>query len=59
MNEKIINVRKLAKQFMELRYGSMVGYDTEQLKDWYLAKLGVVADAYDELINGELKEFLE
>lgn len=44
---------------MDIRYGSMIEYETEESKDWYLTKLGVVYDAYDELLNGELKEFLE
>ncbi len=56
---KNIDIGKLAKQFMEIRYGNIVEYDTEQLKDWYLTKLGIVMDAYDELLNGELKEFLK
>lgn len=59
MNEqKNIDIGKLAKKFMDIRYGSIVGYETEESKDWYLTKLGVVYDAYDELLNGELKKLL-
>ena len=58
MNQNI-DIGKLAKKFMNIRYGSMAEYETEESKDWYLTKLGIVYDAYDELLNGELKEFLE